>query len=88
MTIPKLAEIADRIHTHLKRMETEQGRPMKMERTKFYRAVAYPTGSKVGVSYISFQHVTMLTKAEALAYLEWLDAGNAGKHYLVPKVPA
>jgi hypothetical protein len=28
------------------------------------------------------------TKAEALAYLEWLDAGNAGKHYLVPKVPA
>ena len=88
MTIPKLAEIADRINAHLKRMEAEQGRPMKMEDTRFFQAVAYPAGSKVGVSYISFQGASMLTKAEALAYLEWLDAGNAGKHYLVPKVPA
>ena len=84
---PKLAEIATRIHAHLKRFEADP----KINRYKdadrhqrglhpFYWSGAYVGGSRVGVRYISYQGATCLTKQEALGYLAWLDAGNVGKH--------
>jgi hypothetical protein len=35
--------------------------------------------------YISHQGECFLKRAEAEKYLAWLDAGNVGKHYGVPR---
>jgi hypothetical protein len=84
----KLDEIASRIKAHLKRFEAD---PTINKRDKTYRLTpyywpgAYRAGSKVAVCYVSFHGASKLTKAEAEAYLAWLDAGNVGKHYSVPK---
>lgn len=42
---------------------------------------ASASGRYVYVQYISYQVSTALSKADALVYLEWLDAGNVGRHY-------
>ncbi len=82
----KLAEIAKRISVHLKRFEADseinkvgQGRRLK----PYYFANTYVGGSRVCVRYVSFQGTSTLTKAEALRYLAWLDAGNVGSHYMM-----
>lgn len=86
----KLADIAARILTHLKRFEsdpaiadviTTSGKPI----TKFYKVNAWASGRYVGVRYVSFHPESNLTKQEALAYLAWLDAGNVGRHYEVKR---
>lgn len=82
----KLAEIAERIHAHLKRFEADPKlnpwRNGKVGSTKPYYCVnAFAAGSRVMVVYITYQSTTGLTKAEAEAYLAWLDAGNVGRHY-------
>ena len=33
------------------------------------------------MTYVSYQGEASLKKAEAEAYLAWLDAGNVGRHY-------
>jgi hypothetical protein len=76
----KLSEIAARISEHLKRKEASQPKN-SAEPGDYYRACAWAAGSRVGVRYVSFQHETFLTKADALEYLAWLDAGNIGRHY-------
>lgn len=84
----KLEEIAQRIDAHLKRFEHD---PMINERdariggvTKlFWKAQSYSNGRRVRVTYISYQHTSSLTKADALTYLAWLDAGNVGRHHTV-----
>lgn len=48
--------------------------------SRYWRAASWVAGPKVGVKYISYQHAWKLTKADALAYLGWLDAGNEGTH--------
>jgi hypothetical protein len=80
----KLQEIANRIKDHLKRFEadksinaTKDGRDIP----PFYNAWATSAGSYVRIVYVSFQGVTNLRKADAERYLQWLDAGNIGKHY-------
>lgn len=47
----------------------------------YYKAGAWASGRFVYVSYVNYQGYAHLTKAEAVRYLEWLDAGNVGRHY-------
>lgn len=87
---PKLAEIARRILAHLKRFESDpeinkQRSSSGRELTPYYSVNAYASGSRVGIRYVSFRPEAWLTKAEALAYLAWLDGGVVGKHYKMPK---
>jgi hypothetical protein len=35
----------------------------------------------VKLDYYLYRRTHRLTKSQALAYLEWLDAGGVGKHY-------
>ena len=80
----KLAEIGKRIHAHLKRFEADPAintSPNGQTTRRFFHAGAHATGRWVSVGYISYQGDRSLSKADALAYLEWLDAGNVGKHY-------
>lgn len=78
-TIPKLGEIARRIEEHLRRMEYAQ--PDRGSRfSRYWKSSARAAGSRIGVSYISYQYRWHLTKDEAWRYLQWLDAGNEGRH--------
>ncbi len=76
---PKLAEIAERITAHLKRME----RNPEIERGVGFRLMysrAWDSGPVVRITYVG-QGSIALRKADALKYLEWLDAGNNGRHW-------
>lgn len=87
----KLAEIAERINVHLKRLEADEewnrhtwtgGEGTEHTGTRLWNAGAgYHRGPRVAVVYISYQGICHLSKAEALAYLGWLDEGNRGKHF-------
>lgn len=82
----KLTEIAARINAHLERFEANPTinpvREHNRLRTKDYHmAGAAASGSRLFVTFISYQGSNSLTKARALAYLEWLDAGNVGTIY-------
>ena len=83
----KLAEIASRISAHLKRFESDPVINARFtdERRKglhpYYMASSSSSGNRVWVQYVGYQGSRGLTKAEALVYLEWLDAGNVGQHY-------
>lgn len=77
----KLAEVASRINAHLQRMEKAQSIPETGYRRAYHMASASDARSRVAVRYICYQHTYNLTKAEAVKYLAWLDAGNEGKHY-------
>lgn len=84
MKPPKLAEIAARIGAHLKRFEADPkvNRVFGKFKTHTYYCVECCTsGPRVFVTYVGYQGNSSLTKAEALAYLEWLDAGGVGKHW-------
>lgn len=77
-------EIAKKIAAHLRRFEADPEINAYREGTTlspYYSAHAYHAGKWVMVTYISFQGSTSLSKQEALDYLEWLDAGNVGRHY-------
>lgn len=84
MTVLTLTEIAARITAHLKRFEADKQinrpNPKRYNTTPFYRASAYQAGAYVRVVYVAYQNGTSLKRAEASDYLEWLDAGNVGKH--------
>lgn len=86
----KLADIAARIYAHLKRFEADHaisrrkwtdGQGRERENTLYYHPGARAAGSRVSVTYVTYQGDSCLTKADALAYLAWLDAGNIGTHY-------
>lgn len=78
-----LTEIAARIHAHLKRFEADPKINVRDEHQTqpYYYAGASRAGNRVAISYVSYQHTWKITRGEALAYLEWLDAGNVGKHF-------
>ena len=80
---PKLVEIAKRIAAHLRRFESDPVINVATEgcRRPYYNSGATVAGSRVAVWTVSFQHATNLTRADALRYLAWLDAGNVGSHY-------
>jgi hypothetical protein len=87
----KMAEIAERIRAHLKTHEADEEwnqyswtDPRGTKRTQrhlYYANAGYHVGSRITVLYVSYQGQIHLKKAEALAYLEWLDAGNRGTHW-------
>ena len=93
----KVKEIADRIHTHLKRMEADpiinQHRVYNKDLRGWedmpvgntsrgigvcYLACAWAGGRFVYVRCIRYQSSTVMLKAEALSYLQWLDEGSSG----------
>lgn len=79
----KLPEIAKRLNAHLQRLEGDKRvnyqKPGRI--SPYYCAGASAGRRYVGVSYVSFQGTSYLTKTEARKYLDWLDAGNIGRHY-------
>lgn len=80
-----LIEIAAGIDFHLKRFAATPEISHEGKRTKFWNAGAYQTGRYVAVRYISYQGSHCLSKKTAQNYLDWLNDGNIGKHYLVPE---
>jgi hypothetical protein len=78
----KLADIASKIRAHLKRFEADPKINTKRRGlSRYYGAGAHASGARVGMRYIAFQGVTYVSKADALRYLAWLDAGNVGRHF-------
>lgn len=81
----KLNEIAARIDAHLKRFERDKvinaPKAQLGNTSPYFYANAIRAGRFVRVIYVSYQGERMLTKDEAIAYLQWLDAGNVGTHY-------
>ena len=49
----------------------------------YYRAGAAAHRGRVYVCYVAYQGASPLTKADAIKYLAWLDAGGVGRHYKV-----
>lgn len=76
-TVPKLDEIALRLDAHLARMEAP--RPGRRWSGCWHPA-AWKAGNRVAIRYVVHQNEWTLPKADALAYLAWLDAGNEGRH--------
>lgn len=86
----KLADIALRIREHLRRFADDPAIARRLytgpdgkERvqTLYWATHAWRGGSRIKVKYVSYQGEISLTKAEAIQYLEWLDAGNVGTHW-------
>jgi hypothetical protein len=76
---PRISEIAARIHSYLKRMEYAQSD--RDSKDSLYRnASAYRQADYVMVCYRSNHYTFGLTRNNALSYLQWLDAGNRGRH--------
>jgi hypothetical protein len=81
---PTLTSIAEQISKHLQRFEGDPAtNPISQEykTTPYYMARAWRGGAYVQIRYISYQCVTSIKRAEAEEYLDWLDAGNVGKHF-------
>lgn len=80
-----MSELAEWINLYLKMFEGDPKINKKDDRNipRFWHSFChYPgRGPKISVKYISFQHTSTLSKAEAEKYLEWLEAGNVGRHY-------
>jgi len=76
----KLAEIAEEINRYLRDFELNHNEVAHGGR-KYYCTRCFNSGRYVMVQYISYQGTTSLTKDEAIRYLEWLRAGNIGKHW-------
>ncbi len=80
----KLHEIATRICEHLKRFENDPKINVLRDKTRihpYFNSYAVDVGRYCQITYVSFQGHHNLTKAQALAYLRWLNDGNEGKHY-------
>ena len=79
-----LREIAARIDAYLRRFERDLNINVNVTAggaKRFYYAGAAASGGWVGICYVSYQGSSSLRRAEAEAYLKWLDAGNIGTHY-------
>lgn len=76
-------ELAEKINAHLKRFEADKtiNATSRTYGTRPYYCAGANATTRVWVWYVSYQGQSSLTKAEAKKYLEWLDAGNVGKHY-------
>lgn len=82
----KLKDIAKEIDGFLKKFEADP--KINIDRSPtgnglhdYYNAGASAGGRFVYIYYVSYQYRSNLTKEEAIEYLEWLKAGNVGKHY-------
>ena len=87
----KLKKIAARIDAHLHKREKEPAintvtssiYPVR----RFFQTNAYASGNRVYIIYRAYQGFRSLTKAEAMAYLAWIEAGNVGEHYEMRDLP-
>ena len=52
-----------------------------MELKPLFLAGAHSTGKRVAITYISYQGPSKLTKAQAQAYLRYLDQGGTRRHH-------
>jgi hypothetical protein len=80
----KLAEIASGIERHLNRFERDPDINRRSDGNSiapYWYARAFASGSRVFVTYVSFQGKSSLSKAEALEYLVWLNQGGIGTHW-------
>lgn len=82
----KLGQLAGEIATYLQKFEHD---PTVNTRNKYgtmpyYNTHAWVAGRYVQLRYISYQHTYSLEKRDAIKYLEWLRAGNIGRHTHVP----
>jgi len=91
LEVLSLTEIAERIDRHLSRMERSaqkvNGHSMAVNpdgtvtNLRLFSANATRMGNRVGVTYVSYQGRSSLTRDEALSYLAGLDGGYVGRHY-------
>ena len=87
----KLKEIGNRINAYLKRFEANKeinATDPKYGTRPYHYPHAVANGRYVAVQYVTYHGVIHLTKNEAVEYLAWLDAGNVGEHWRVPKTAA
>lgn len=80
----KLAELAERIDAHLRRLEADKDvnvNPRAPKLKMLYSAAAEPAGRFVAIRYVSYQGFMNVSKADALAYLAALDGGFVGRHF-------
>lgn len=76
----QLASAIDGYLKHFVATQTSQDNPDE-GRGAFYLASAYARQNRVVITYISYQGETPITIEEAERYLEWLGAGNVGRHF-------
>jgi hypothetical protein len=81
-------ELAARIYAHLVAAEAdadwnsyESSSGMNLSHLFGARAWSTKRGKYVYVTYVAYQGNNRLSRGDALAYLEWLDAGNRGRHF-------
>ncbi len=78
----KMAEIAERIKSHLSRLEQD---PLTARNdrghARFWGTNATVAGRFVKIRYVSYQGWASLSKDEALRYLNKLDTGYVGQHF-------
>lgn len=87
----KLAEVAAKIDEHLKRLEKDPKWNVRksvddkhhLSLPRLWNSGAWVAGRYVLVIYVSYQGHAALSKSEAVEYLQWLDAGNKGQHYVM-----
>lgn len=86
----KLDDIAAALSAHFKVWEADKewntvlwvdNQGVKRTTSRMYMAHAYRAGSYVGISYVSYQGNHNLKAAEAIEYLQWIEAGNRGTHW-------
>lgn len=80
-----LTEIAERINKHLNRFEEDVDGVNKWDDNVgvllYYLTSAHAVTRGVRIAYVRYKGTYLLKKKEALGYLNWLDAGNVGRHY-------
>jgi len=86
MKTDKLADLARHIDGYLQKFEADKkiNKPHNGKdggTTPYWRAGACVAGRYVSVQYVSYQGQSNLTKEQARIYLDWLHAGNVGKHW-------
>lgn len=79
----KLTDLAKRIGEHLRRFESDPvlSRRADGKSARFWGAACWVSGRYIGITYISYQGSSHLSKVDALAYLAKLDAGYVGRHF-------
>jgi hypothetical protein len=80
-----LDQIAAAIYVHLNALERDEEWNIQeqggLRVPRIFHANAWSSGMCVIVSYVEYQSGgAPLSKAKALEYLEWLEAGNKGTH--------
>ena len=82
-TSPGAKEIAVRIVRHLQEAEARQGKEKPL---LYYQPSAYVKAGWVVITYNSKEGKShALQIGDAFQYLNWLDAGNIGPHWVAQK---